>query len=99
MVTRSGWWWRAQRQGNRTTNAPRSPRIAAPGDDRSPIKSLPIRAIIFVALACLAMLGLQGWSEWRAFTFQVHQTEVSLANLANSLTQHADSTITAADAV
>jgi hypothetical protein len=45
------------------------------------------------------MLGLQGWSEWRAFTFQLRQTEVSLANLANSLAQHADSTIMAADAV
>jgi PAS domain S-box-containing protein len=45
------------------------------------------------------MLGLQGWSEWRAFTFQVRQTEVSLANLASSLSQHADSTIMTADAV
>jgi PAS domain S-box-containing protein len=105
LVTRSRWWRRSQRQGNTTPYAtgsqrmPGSQRMTLPGDDTSPTRPLPLRAIIFVALACLAMLGLQGWSEWRAFTFQVRQTEVSLANLANSLSQHADSTIMTADAV
>jgi hypothetical protein len=52
---------------------------------------------IAIHLACLTILALEGWSEWRARTYQIQQTQASLVNLANSLIQHADDTVEVAD--
>jgi PAS domain S-box-containing protein len=60
---------------------------------------MPLRfpTIALVALACLTILGLQGWVEWEARTQQLQATEAALLNLASSLTQQADDTIDIAD--
>ena len=73
---------RAQRLGSAIADAPRS-RVLWPA--------------ILVALACLMMLGLQGWIESEARTAQARATEASLVNLASALTQNADATIEVAD--
>jgi hypothetical protein len=82
IVKRFGPCRRSQRHGNATPGAPGS--------------SL-LWPTIFMPLACLIMLGLQGWIEWEARTAQARETETSLANLASSLTQHAADTIEAVD--
>ena len=53
---------------------------------------------ILLSLACVMMLGLQGWMVWNVHEAQVSETEASLVNLASSLTQHAEDTIKIADA-
>ncbi len=55
------------------------------------------RPTIFMAAACLMMIGLQSWTEWGAYKTQVRETETSLANLASSLAQHAEDTVEVAD--
>lgn len=57
----------------------------------------PLLAAGFVALACLAMLALSAWREWEARTSYLDNAETDLANLARSLTQHADDTFEIAD--
>lgn len=61
------------------------------------IRSLPQRTVILVALACVSLLGLEGWREWLAYGQQLHETKTSLTNLASSLTQHAEDTMELAD--
>ncbi len=61
------------------------------------IRSLPQRTFILVALACLSLLGLEGWRVWLAYDQQLQETSTSLANLARSLTQHAEDTVELAD--
>ena len=84
IVKRFARWCRSRRERAATANAP--------------VASL-LWPTIFIALACLMMLGLQGWIEWEARAAQARETEASLVNLATSLTQHADDTIDVADTV
>jgi diguanylate cyclase (GGDEF)-like protein/PAS domain S-box-containing protein len=51
---------------------------------------LPFRAAAFVALVCIAILGTSCAREWSARQATLKEAEVDLANLARSLTQHAD---------
>ena len=51
---------------------------------------LPFRAAAFVALVCVAILGMSSVREWSAREATLKVAEVDLANLARSLTQHAD---------
>ena len=51
---------------------------------------LPFRAAAFVALVCVAILGMDGWGEWSARDAGMRAAEVELVNLARSLTQHAE---------
>jgi diguanylate cyclase (GGDEF)-like protein/PAS domain S-box-containing protein len=51
---------------------------------------LPLRAAAFVALVCVAILGLSGWREWNSRGAELKAAEVDVANLARSLTQHAE---------
>jgi len=53
----------------------------------------------FVALACAAILTLSGWREWETRRVDLKNAEVDMANLARSLTQHADDTFELADTV
>lgn len=46
----------------------------------------------FVALVCAAILGLSGWGEWSARDSELRNAEVDMANLAQSLAQHANDT-------
>ena len=67
-------------------------------NDKMPMsRSVLLRPTILFSLACVMMVGLQGWTEWGAYTTQVRETETSLVNLASSLAQHAENTINIAD--
>jgi diguanylate cyclase (GGDEF)-like protein/PAS domain S-box-containing protein len=54
---------------------------------------LPLLAAVFVALVCAGMLGMSGWREWSLREDSLKAAEVDMANLARSLTQHAEDTI------
>jgi len=56
---------------------------------------LPIWAGAFVVLICFAILALSGWREWSTREAELRNAEVDVANLAESLTQHADDTLAA----
>ena len=60
---------------------------------------LPLWASGFVTLACLAILAMSGWREWESRTADLKNAEVDMANLARSLTQHADDTFELADTI
>jgi diguanylate cyclase (GGDEF)-like protein/PAS domain S-box-containing protein len=60
---------------------------------------LPISAGAFVALICVAILVLSGWREWSTREAELKNAEVDVANLSESLTQHADDTFELADNV
>jgi diguanylate cyclase (GGDEF)-like protein/PAS domain S-box-containing protein len=60
---------------------------------------LPISAGAFVALICVAILVLSGWREWSSREAELKNAEVDVANLSESLTQHADDTFELADNV
>src|SRR6185312_13352862 len=46
----------------------------------------------FVALVCVAILALSGWSEWASREKELSEAEIELGNLARLLTQQADDT-------
>ncbi len=58
---------------------------------------LPLWAAGFVVLACVIILALSGWREWESRSADLKNAEVEMANLARSLTQHADDTFDVAD--
>jgi diguanylate cyclase (GGDEF)-like protein/PAS domain S-box-containing protein len=51
---------------------------------------LPTLAMAFVALVCVVILGISGLREWSARAAALQQAEINMANLARSLTQHAE---------
>lgn len=55
------------------------------------------RATGFVALVCVAILALSGWREWSSRQIELTNAEIDMANLARSLTQHADDSFEIAD--
>ena len=59
---------------------------------------VPVRAAAFVALVCIAILALSGWREWTARSLKLKAAEVEMANLARSLTQHAEDSFDLLDA-
>src|SRR5450631_255912 len=59
---------------------------------------LPLLAAGFVALVCVAILGMSGWREWKARADILKDVEVDMANLARSLTQHAEDSLDLLDA-
>jgi diguanylate cyclase (GGDEF)-like protein/PAS domain S-box-containing protein len=60
---------------------------------RTDMARLPLRAAAFVALVCVAILGVSGWREWTARDIVLKTAEVKLSNLARSLTQHAEDSL------
>ena len=60
---------------------------------------LPISAGAFVALICVAILVLSDRREWSTREAELKNAEVDVANLSESLTQHADDTLELADNV
>jgi two-component system sensor histidine kinase/response regulator len=94
----TGWGHRSPRLGSEAPHTPNRSG-ASIGDDTIKKRSLPFREIVVIALACLAMVGLQARSVWRAHLLQVRETETSLTNLASALSQHAEDTVSLADVV
>jgi diguanylate cyclase (GGDEF)-like protein/PAS domain S-box-containing protein len=62
-------------------------------------KRLPLIAAGFVVMVCVAILALSGWREWMMRDAALESAEVDVANLARSLTQHADDTFELADSL
>lgn len=54
---------------------------------------LPLRAAAFVVLTCVAILGVSGWREWAARDAVLKGAETEMANVARSLTQHAEDSL------
>ncbi|MFB6464656.1 diguanylate cyclase [Bradyrhizobium tunisiense] len=54
---------------------------------------LPLRAAAFVALTCVTILGVSGWREWAARDAVLKDAETEMANVARSLTQHAEDSL------
>ena len=52
----------------------------------------------FVVAVCIGILGLSSWHEWEARTTALRTAETDMANLARSLTQHAEDTFDILDA-
>src|SRR5664279_439262 len=61
-------------------------------------KRLPLRAAAFVVVVCIAILGMSGLREWSSRGAILAETEMGLANLARSLTQHAEDSFDLLDA-
>src|SRR3984957_9330585 len=59
---------------------------------------LPFRAAAFVVLVCVAILGMSGLREWNLRAATLQAAKVELANLARSLTQHAEDSFDLLDA-
>lgn len=60
--------------------------------DKTGPSRLPLRAAIFVALACAAIIASTGWTEWASRDMELRNAEIELGNLSRSLVQHADDT-------
>ncbi|WP_027552918.1 diguanylate cyclase domain-containing protein [Bradyrhizobium sp. Cp5.3] len=54
---------------------------------------LPLRAAAFVVLTCTAILGISAWREWTARDAVLRSAETEMANVARSLTQHAEDSL------
>ncbi|MFZ6780409.1 sensor domain-containing diguanylate cyclase [Undibacterium sp. Ji83W] len=61
-------------------------------------KSLKWLAMGFVIFVCVSLIFMDGWRSWTARKNQLREMEVSTANMARAIAQHADDTIKAADA-
>jgi diguanylate cyclase (GGDEF)-like protein/PAS domain S-box-containing protein len=59
---------------------------------------LPVRAAAFVLLTCATILGVGGWREWAARDAVLKGAETEMANVARSLTQHAEDSLDLLDA-
>jgi diguanylate cyclase (GGDEF)-like protein/PAS domain S-box-containing protein len=60
---------------------------------KSGLTPLPLLAASFVVLVCVAILGMSVWREWTSRGLTLKAAEVDMANLARSLTQHAEDSI------
>lgn len=54
---------------------------------------LPLRAAAFVVLTCAIILGGSSWREWAAREAVLKGAETEMANVARSLTQHAEDSL------
>ena len=70
----------------------------SPGRELSRTR-LPFWAAGFVVLICAVILGLSGWREWETRNTELRNAEIDVANLAQSLVQHADDTFELVDTV
>jgi hypothetical protein len=61
-------------------------------------KRLPLWAAAFIVAVCVAILGMSGVREWTSRAASLQAAEVDLANLARSLTQHAEDSFDLLDA-
>ena len=58
-----------------------------------------LRAILFVLLVCLSLVGMGCWSLWKARLVQMGEASTATANMTRALAQHADDTLRSADSV
>jgi diguanylate cyclase (GGDEF)-like protein/PAS domain S-box-containing protein len=66
--------------------------------DKATLSRLPIWAAAFIALICVGIFGLSSWRAWISRDSSLKTAETEMANLARSLTQHAEDTFELLDA-
>ncbi|MDB5932717.1 MAG: diguanylate cyclase [Massilia sp.] len=71
-------------------------RVASPLPRR---RSLPRLAMIFLALVCLSLLAVQGWSSYSAHATYLDDANTSTINMARALADHAEASINLVDTV
>ena len=71
----------------------------SPGRLDAGLKRLPLIAAAFVVMVCVAIVALSAWREWALRDAAVESAEIDVANLARSLTQHAEDTFEIADSL
>lgn len=64
---------------------------------RLPRIPIVLRVAAFIVIVCASLIALDGWRTWSARQTQLYEGGVFTANLARSLAQHANDTLTAAD--
>jgi diguanylate cyclase (GGDEF)-like protein/PAS domain S-box-containing protein len=57
------------------------------------------RVVLFVVLACLLGMALEGWPTWQARDTAIREDETETSNLARSLAQHAHDVVKTAETV
>jgi diguanylate cyclase (GGDEF)-like protein len=67
--------------------------------DRPAAGNAKLRAILFVLLVCVSLVGMSCWSLWKARVGQMEEAGTATANMTRALAQHADDTLRAADLV
>jgi diguanylate cyclase (GGDEF)-like protein len=58
-----------------------------------------LKALLFVLLVCLSLVGMGCWSLWKARVVQMEEATTATVNMTRALAQHADDTLRAADTV
>jgi diguanylate cyclase (GGDEF)-like protein/PAS domain S-box-containing protein len=61
--------------------------------NKTSLSRLPLRAAIFVGLACAAIIASTGWTEWASRDSEMRNAEIELGNLSRSMVQHAEDTV------
>jgi diguanylate cyclase (GGDEF)-like protein len=62
-------------------------------------QSAQVRALGFVVLVCIALIGMTAWSIWKAHDEQLRESTTTTRNMAGFLAQHASDTFRSADTV
>jgi diguanylate cyclase (GGDEF)-like protein len=84
----------------RTRSQPLTVIPDAPSNWLSSLKqSAQSRAIGFVALVCVALIGMTVWNIWKAYDEQLRESTTTTRNMAGFLAQHASDTFRSADTV
>jgi diguanylate cyclase (GGDEF)-like protein len=67
--------------------------------DRPAAGNAKLRALLFVLLVCVSLVGVGCWSLWKARVGQMEEASTATVNMTRALAQHADDTLRAADLV
>ncbi|MGI4849690.1 MAG: hypothetical protein ACRYGK_16370, partial [Janthinobacterium lividum] len=58
-----------------------------------------VLASLFLLLVCISLVAVDAWRTWSDRNNQLAEADVAMTNIARALAQHADDTLTVADAV
>lgn len=63
------------------------------------VQAAKLKAILFVALVCLSLLGIGVWAIWKSHETDLQDATTVTTNMTRALAQHADDTLRAADTI
>ena len=63
------------------------------------MQAAKLKAILFVVLVCLSLLGIGVWAIWKSHESDLQDASTVTANMTRALAQHADDTLRAADTI
>ncbi|HEU4373830.1 MAG TPA: diguanylate cyclase [Telluria sp.] len=73
-----------------------TPAVAAPAPRR---RSVPARAMSFLALVCLSLLLVDGWNTWSSREAYLAEATISTVNMAGALADHAEASFDLVDTI